>query len=170
MTPSLARRKIPAIAVHLAAGGIPYWESGRRRTRACNICPAGPCNASIRSALPVDIGSALIFRDLTPASNSVRVAAARFKPFRRRSARACGCVRVHSPRARLCVLAHADNAQLATFVSAARSMLRNPCRLQVHLKSQVKSQKSLMKTRKTGSSSSRTTFSKPGRKTAAWCC
>src|SRR5205814_7380112 len=104
LTPKPFRRKIPAIAVHFAAQGEPRTgEGGHRRTTLCNIFPAGPCNASTRTVPPAVIGFAPIFPAPTLGSNSALAAAARFKPFRRRSARVSACARAPSPRVRPCV-------------------------------------------------------------------
>jgi len=103
LTPKPLRRRIPAIAVHLAAQWSPRnGEGGHRRTRACNIFPAGPYNASTKTVLPADTGSAPTFPAPMPASNSAQAAAARSRPFRRRSVRVSACARAPSPRARPC--------------------------------------------------------------------
>ena len=103
LTPKALRRKIPAIAVHLAAQGNPaLGKAATRRKQICNICPVGPCNASIRNVPLAVIGFAPIFPAPTPALSSALAAAAPFKPFRRRSARVFVCARAPSPRVRRC--------------------------------------------------------------------
>lgn len=93
-------------------------KAAKWRTRACNICPVGPCNASIRSVLLAGTGSALIFPAPTRAWSSAQVAAAHCKPCRRRLVRACVCVQEHSPPDRHSARGHTSaTTTLATFVS-----------------------------------------------------